>query len=750
MPSNRKSGSRHRRLSTTRSIEADDFPFEFLSEVAEAESWRKEIYRPIYHVHKWWAQRLGSVFRAIILGSAPTESTTPLMKRFYERVDLDGLVVLDPFMGSGTTVGEAAKLGCAAVGRDINPVAFNAVRVALGPLDRRALDDAFRAVETAVGAELRALYRSVDSAGRQCDVLYFFWVKVTDCPECDRAVDLFSSYIFAKNAYVKKHPTVHVLCRNCGAVFKGLHHDTKATCGECGCVFDPHSGPAKHTTAVCKCGHEFQIARTVRGSGRPPRHRLYAKLVLNADGEKEYLRATAEDQRLFERACKLAVTSELLAPEGALEPGYNTKQALNYNYRRWSDFFNGRQLLALGLLAKAIHNLPAGPARDALAIVFSGALEFNNLFASYKGEGTGAVRHMFSHHILKPERTPIEANPWGLPQSSGSFSTLYRGRLLRALDYRERPFEVAPESAGERVKGSKVFGTSGPLTSLPLHGWTARPRAPGLYLSCGDSGATGLASKSVDLVVTDPPFYDNVHYSELADFFHAWQRKLLPVDVALSTTRQEGEVQDSSADAFATKLGRVFAECHRVLVDDGLLVFSYHHSRDDGWISVAQALCEAGFAIVQAHPVKAEMSVAAPKAQASDPIDLDILMICRKKSDDVRPALTASAALKAAHNGSVSRLARFLARGRRLSRNDVKVLLFSRLLVEISGGRSSDEIAKEFERLVPKLQVSIDTLFDDQEVPERIREDSPPQLRLGFFEGRPAREGNAVAKNALP
>ena len=64
--------------------------------------------------------------------------------------------------------------------------------------------------------------------------------------------------------------------------------------------------------------------------------------------------------------------------------------------------------------------------------ILSGVLEFNNIFASYKGEGTGAVRHMFAHHILKPKRTPIEANLWGTPKSSGSFTNLYRSRLLHA------------------------------------------------------------------------------------------------------------------------------------------------------------------------------------------------------------------------------------------------------------------------------------------------------------------------------
>src|SRR6202011_4426409 len=108
----------------------------------------------------------------------------------------------------------------------------------------------------------------------------------------------------------------------------------------------------------------------------------------------------------------------------------------------WRDFFNNRQLLALGWLRGAITRFEDEATRDILLTLFSGTLEFNNLFASYKGEGTGAVRHMFSHHILKPERTPIEANVWGTPKSSGAFSGLYRTRLLRAIEYRLRPFEV--------------------------------------------------------------------------------------------------------------------------------------------------------------------------------------------------------------------------------------------------------------------------------------------------------------------
>ncbi len=84
------------------------------------------------------------------------------------------------------------------------------------------------------------------------------------------------------------------------------------------------------------------------------------------------------------------------------------------------------------------------------------------------------------------------------------------------------------------------------------------------------------------------------------------------------------------------------SECHRILKDDGLLVFTYHHSRDEGWTALADAVLGAGFAVVNSQPVKAEMSVATPKSQAKEPIQLDIIIVCRKESaaEGERPAVT--------------------------------------------------------------------------------------------------------------
>jgi len=439
---------------------------------------------------------------------------------------------------------------------------------------------------------------------------------------------------------------------------------------------------------------------------------------------KEYLRTTDDDRAAFEAAERRLKRLRPPLPRVRIREGYNTRQIINYGYETWDQLFNARQLLALTMLGSAIRALPEGPARDALAVLFSGVLEFNNMFASYKGEGTGAVRHMFSHHILKPERTPIEANVWGTPKSSGSFSTLYRTRLLRALRYREAPFEIAVLEEGKRKKGRKVFGLSAPVGGRVLERYPKGGMPEGsIYLSCGDSSHTDLPAACVDLVVTDPPFFDNVHYSELADFFYVWQELYFAQRAARSrgkqdcTTRTQAEVQDTDPARFAAKLSRVFAECHRVLKDEGLLVFSYHHSREDGWRALARAVLEAGFSIVQSQPVKSEMSVATPKRLSKEPIDIDVLLVCRKRAVDARSRVDPNEALQRALSRATRIRERFNKVGRRLSKGDTRVLVISQLLVELSAGRAVEQLLADMDALLPLARPAIARIWREQREP---------------------------------
>jgi putative DNA methylase len=697
-----------------RLIESDSFPFEFISQLAEMESWRKEVHRPIYHIHKWWAKRLGSVFRGILLGSALPDSEN-LTDAFYQQHDFSNLRVFDPFMGSGTTIGEAHKLGLTALGRDINPVACESVRVSLGQLDREALMRTFGQLSASVGERIRALYQTVDAEGHICDALYYFWVKTLPCPACSASVDLFPTYIFARNAYPDRKPEVRVVCPDCAGIFSANVNDEQACCPHCRHNFDLHSGPASGASATCrKCQHVFSIAKTAKAMGHPPIHRMFAKLILNGSGEKVYLPTTRSDELAYQQCSEELSRSKLPLPTLELKDGYNTRQVLNYGYRAWREFFNDRQLLALGWLHAAILELPQDAVRAAFRTVFSGVLEFNNMFASYKGEGTGAIRHMFAHHILKPERVPIEGNVWGTSKSSGSFSTLFKSRLLRAIEYHAAPFELEIERTNGKSNGKRVFGGSSPFSGNVQTEWpplTLGKRS--IHLSCGSSSSTGLADNSVDLVVTDPPFFDNVHYSELADFFFAWQQLgHSPFVGKKSTTRHNEEVQDTSAEQFAAKLRAVFAECCRVLREDGLLVFTYHHSRMDGWTALADAVVGAGFSVVNCHPVKSEMSVATPKSQAKEPIQLDIVLVCRKQTADRRKKTDAKVAFQRAVERASSKGSRLKDCGLSLSVNDRRVILISQFFVEACAGRSAEQLTDLLSSTLTDLDMAAMSLIE--------------------------------------
>ncbi|MBF0516754.1 MAG: hypothetical protein HQK97_06495 [Nitrospirae bacterium] len=612
-----------------------DFPIVEVSQVAEQESWRKEVNRPIYHIHKWWATRLGSVFRAITL-SALSRHDADIWQGFYKKHNLSGKVVLDPFMGSGTTIGEALKLGAKAVGCDVNPVSSFIVRRALTRVSELKLRAAFANLESEVAPKIRQYYQTVDPmSGDYIPVLYFFWVKTVTTSD-GKSVPLFSRYVFAQDAYPKNKPRAQIVCPDCWGLFAERYDATAVDCPHCSCNFNPQKGTAVGQYVTTKEGKRYRIKNILSIGIKPPAHRLYAILAVRPDGEKVYLPASEGDHALFSEAEAKLTKEDLPLPTLALRQGHNTAQALGYNYMYWRDFFNDRQLLCLGMLLRGILKIEDKEIQDQLLCLFSSTLEFNNLFCSYKGEGTGAVRHMFSHHILKPERTPLENSVWGTDKSSGTFSTLFESRLIRAKRYLDEPFEVElTHDLFGIATGAKKVTASASIDVPCVASWQELIDCPkGALILNGNSTCLPLPEKAVDAVVTDPPYFDFVHYSELSDFFFAWLAPVLRDSCAWfnkSDSSDVGEVQQKDPRAFAGQLSRVFTECHRVLKDDGVLAFSFHHSRADGWAAIYEAIANAGFYTVAAYPVHAELRSSSPKSAAKDPISLDAIIVCKKE-----------------------------------------------------------------------------------------------------------------------
>jgi putative DNA methylase len=231
--------------------------------------------------------------------------------------------------------------------------------------------------------------------------------------------------------------------------------------------------------------------------------------------------------------------------------------------------------------------------------------------------------------------------------------------------------------------------------------------------------------------VTDPPFFDNVHYSELADFFFAWQR-LYPRGFIADqiTTRHLSEVQDGNAERFTLKLEAVFQECYRVLKPNGLLVFTYHHSRSEGWTSLAEAIVGSGFSITNAHPVKAEMSVATPKTQAKSPIQFDMVIVCKKRIKDARPMIAPEVACQLTAQQLPLKVARLISAGLSLSRNDLRIIAMSHFISMLGPISSANDVIRHIINFETTLDQIADLLWRDHSLPTKTEMIHPQQLSL--------------------
>src|SRR5262245_17989431 len=170
-----------------------DYDVSFVAAMALREKQIQQNYRPIIAVNKWFARRPGTLFRALLIAEF---GSGPVRERFFEASRLDGVRVADPFMGGGTPLLEANRLGCDVVGYDINPMAYWIVRQEIEWLDLdaygRAAAGLVRDLEQKVGQfyQTRCLLCSGEAP-----VKYFLWVKTLPCKQCGRDLDLFPGYV---------------------------------------------------------------------------------------------------------------------------------------------------------------------------------------------------------------------------------------------------------------------------------------------------------------------------------------------------------------------------------------------------------------------------------------------------------------------------------------------------------------------------------------------------------------------------
>jgi len=658
------------------------FPVNEISALVRVE--RNHDSRPPLYLHKWWARRFGSVFRAIILATfLPPEED--VWHHHYQHTDFGGKIVLDPFMGGGTTVFEALRLGCKVVGCDVNPVAWWTVKAAIEqPESTQALWNAFRQLDETVGRRIRRLYQTrCPKCGRPADVIHIRWVKVVPCKACGKQVRMHGDYVLGRRG--KEYA---IFCTTCGEVFKTHKPNETHCCPSCGTRFVPRDGVASGGYFTCPtpdCGQRQSVLEA-QPEGQPPRYEMYAVVYecpvhgWDIKSVSDVDRATYRDAvQTFERAKdSLPYPPQRIPLEGRADP-----RPVNYGYTHWHQMFTLRQLLALGWLVQAIWELPT-EVQDTFITIFSDLLNYNTLFCTSHPLRLASVGRVFTHHAFIPPTEAVENNPWGHKRRSGAYPALFEG-ALKAHRYRQQPFErqltVQASSStravsipGERVDG-RLAENFDALTNTEKNA----------LLLCQSSQDLPMPDHSVDAVITDPPYFDNVMYGELSDFYYVWLRQFLkdryPFFAAEHTPKIAEIVKNEKAgkdqDFFLSGLTQVFSEARRVLKDEGLMVFTFHHREPEAWSSVMGAVLDAGFYVGAIYPVQAEQPTSI-HIRAQEAIEYDSVIVCRKRTGDGH--ISWEQLEDQIHFQAAETLHQLQANGQGLSRADVSVIVLGKCL----------------------------------------------------------------------
>lgn len=647
------------------------FPVEKVNEIAEKETTggAREYYRPIYSMHKWWARRAGSVFRAIclyslvddpasvevyepggdnslsaytdgqtqiekLLNSIDLSNPNSLWELYSKDVRVSDKSVLDPFMGGGTSLGEASRFGAACTGYDLNPVAWLITKKEMEAheTDPEDLEQAFSNLRSKVKDEIQHYYKtSCPNGDHQTDVMYFLWVKEIDCVSCGETIPLFKDYRVGKGRY-KNKGKYNVYCPNCESIDLVDDWQSECQCSNCDYSYVPKEGNVtRGGNSICSsCGQKYGITDAIKEQDGYDL-RLYAMEyyceVCDSQGKdrsefKDYKEARKDDIDLFEKAKEEWENSDDLheyIPEQVIPPGHMTSvrnPVFDHGYEKWKDMFNERQLLSLSKILSQIDTVDDQNIKEYLLMAFTGCLNRNNMMIGYDA-GHNAINNMFKTNSFDPPQRPAENNVWGLKHGTGPF--------FRKFEMVKRAVEYAHSPTDRYVKDGETVETPG----------FEKPLGEDTEVFCDDVRDINAKSE-YDAVITDPPYYDNIIYSELSDFFYVWQKIVLEDEYeefsSDQTSREEivaNPAQEKGAKEFEQELKDAFSVIKKALKKDGVLAFTYHHSDSESWGELLEALCDSGFVVTATYPVAADLN----KLAKGESVSFDIIVVARPAVD---------------------------------------------------------------------------------------------------------------------
>ena len=666
---------------------------------------------PTYYLHVWWARRPLVASRAAVLASLlPADADRkqflhvlgihgdPVAARGkidrarrtgvrvdnpyeYERAfgyspslgDLEWLetalgkrastfAILDPTAGGGSIPFETVRLGFAPFANDLNPVAGLIMRATVEwpselSQDVRAVFDELAAQwRPHIEERLKELFPQRDAPAR-LDATYL-WARTITCPYCAGVVPLSPNWRLASDGTgVRLQPDRRAgpgdggrvcsfeIVGSMGEQSEGTVSRGDGTCPypDCGRVID--GDVIKEQAQAGRMGEQLftvvykerVLTTTKTGRTREKWVRRYRAPRTEDDNSAE-IRARL-DEKLPEWEALDIVPSERFPKES------NDDRPIQYGMPLWRDLFSPRQLLCHGTSVEVFREMldadrAAGRLTEVrqaaygyLALALDKLRDYNSRMTRWHVGREVMVntfdRHDFSFKWSYAEMAPLIVGlgyDWAIRQTAKCI-----GELVALV----RPDTV--------TDGDSLFSTTDQEPG----------RAPRVTITCkpGDS-LDHIEDGSIDAVIMDPPYYDNVMYAELSDFFYVWLKRtaghLFPELFRRQLTDKESEAVanparfqgQKGAKALAgrdyqVRMASIFAECRRTLKPDGVMTLMFTHKATGAWDALTTGLMEAGFAITASWPIntEAEGSLHIKNKAAANST---IFLVCRPRDRDTR------------------------------------------------------------------------------------------------------------------
>lgn len=449
----------------------------------------------------------------------------------------------------------------------------------------------------------------------------YLWTRTVTCPNpaCRATVPLVRQTWLKKKKgdnvalEMKPHPTENRMAfhvrhardpQDFGFDPAGFSQRGNSVCGRCGTTVTNDTVKAEGKAG--RMGAQMMATVCVRPGAR-------GKVYLSPD---DLPLPVPDEDAIRARIAALTAETGITPPDE--EIGGSTRDFFTplYGLTRFGDLFTPRQMLTLLTFVKHVRS-----AHDAM------------LAAGLDGEYAKAVDVAIAFAVDKTLTRSGTLSPWdaGYEKLVMSFG---RQALPMVWDFAESSV-LAEGSGSVRTSIDFVARTLAELAQVKAVGIVDR----------GSATQQPYADKFFDAVITDPPYYDYISYSDLSDFFYVWLRRIVgnlyPEHFTgdLAPKKQEAIVapyrhdnsRDAARDYYERMMSDAFNEAYRVLKPNGVMAIVYAHKTTAGWSTLVQSLRNTGFAITEAWPLDTELSGHLKKDMAA--LASSIFLVARRRDE---------------------------------------------------------------------------------------------------------------------